>query len=130
MQVERQLGKLRGLLTGMAKDPEFEWVLVLSTTQDPKGAEALDLVGTKDPEPEQAPIVPIATVLEAEQVSNPIVTKESTEAATSSVITGMSCLTPLWIVLVITAIIIIIIILRSFPSLGLQAKPAPKSSSR
>ena len=32
MQVERQLGKLRRLLTGMAKDPEFEWVLVLSTT--------------------------------------------------------------------------------------------------
>lgn len=37
-----------------------------------------------------------------------MVTKESTEVATPPVITGMSCLTPLWIVLVITAIIFIL----------------------
>nr|POF21988.1 isoform 2 of wat1-related protein [Quercus suber] len=51
--------------------------------QDPKSIEAFDLIRTKDPEPEQTPVIPIATVLEAEQVSDPMVTKEFTEAATS-----------------------------------------------
>ena len=91
----------------MAKDPKSEQVPDLSITRDPKGAQVPDSsisqdpkgaqisnhTAAKDSKPKQTPGATTTMVPEPKHVSDPMVTKESVEAATPLVITSIPYLT-------------------------------------